>query len=290
MPRVGFLMFAPTVEPFLTYFRQGLRELGYVEGKNIQLELRWTDKPELLAEYAAELVRQKVRVIAAARGVAVEAAKLATKEIPIVITQVPDAVATGLVASLAKPGGNVTGVQVNTAETAGKTLELLREIMPRARRVASLVDVTSPITGVLTKEVERVGKLLGMEIQSIAVKGAADANAALPALSKMRPDAAIVQPSLGMPAADVVLKQRIAPVSPSSALNAGCVMTYSANLAEIYRTVAGYVDRILKGAKPADLPVQQPTKFELVINQKVARALAINIPQSVLVRADKVIE
>jgi putative tryptophan/tyrosine transport system substrate-binding protein len=289
MPRVGFLMFASSAEPFLTYFRRALRELRYVEGKNVQLDIRATGDARQLADYAAELAREKVDVIAAVRGVAVGAAKHATKEIPIVITQVPDAVATGLVASLAKPGGNVTGVQVNTAETAGKTLELMREIMPAARRVASLVDATSPLTALYEHEVERVGKLLSINIKSIVLRGAADAKAAVAPLSRSRPEAVLVQPSLGMRAVDIVLKQRIAPVSPSSALAAECLMTYSADVADIYRIAAGYVDRILKGARPADLPVQQPTKFELVINLRTAKQIGLSIPPNVLARADKVI-
>ena len=289
VPRVGVLMFAPTLEPFVTYLRHALRELGYIEGKTIQLVLRSTDDPKLLATYAAELVRQNVNVIAVVRGVAAAAAKLATRDIPIVLTQVPDAVAMGLVTSLAKPGGNVTGVSVNTIAAAGKTLELSREIMRGLRRVASLVDVTAP-GALYAEEVERAGKNLTIDIQTIRVKGVAGVSAAVPALNKMRPDAAMVQPSLGMPAAELVLKQRIVPVAPSSTLAAACLMTYSADVAEIYRTAAGYVDRILKGAKPADLPVQQPTKFEVVINQKVARAFGVTVPESVLLRADKVIE
>jgi putative ABC transport system substrate-binding protein len=289
--RVGFLIFAATPEPFVTHFRQALRDLAHVEGRNIQVDVRCTDHPKLIDEYARELVRERVSVIAAARGNAVAAAKRATAEIPIVITQVPDAVASGLITSLAKPGGNVTGVQVNTIDTAGKTLELLREIMPGVRRVASLADSMTPaaLAKVYPVQVERLAKMIGIDVVTISINGGADASGAAGALATIKPDAAIVQPSLGMAAVDVCTKLRIACVAPSSTLSAGCLMTYSADIADIYRIGAGYVDRILRGAKPADLPAQQPTKFELIINQKTASALGIKVPEAVLARADRVI-
>ena len=291
MPKVGFLTLAVTLEPYWSFFRQGLRELGYVEGKNIQLELRAAQGANLLPDLAAELVRLKVDVIATVQGTAAEAAKQATKEIPIVLAPVGDPVALGLVTSLARPGGNITGVSVTLGEAAGKTLELMREIMPALRRVAALIDASGPFGKSLLEHIQSAGKLLAIEIQPIIIKGTPDLHAAISVLSKSRPDAVIVQPSLGPPAVDLVLKQRIAPASPNSGLaDAGCLVTYSADIPDICRKAAGYVDRILKGSKPADLPIQQPTKFELVINLKTARALGLTVPQSVLVRADKVIE
>jgi putative ABC transport system substrate-binding protein len=290
-PRVALLILAPTPEPFLTHFREGLAALGYVEGTNVELELRATSDARLLERYAAELVREHVDVIAAVRGNAAEVAKRATKDIPIVLAQVPDAVAMGLVSSLAKPGGNITGVSINSVDAAVKTLELTREIMPGLRRVASLVDATAhAVTRLYVDGIERAGKAMALEIQTIRVKGTTDVNAASPGLSKLRPDAVIIQPPLGLAGADMVLKLRLAPVSGNTTLAAGCLVTHSADVAEIYRTAAGYVDRILKGAKPADLPVQQPTKYETVINRKIARTLGLNVPQTAMLRADRVIE
>ncbi|HEX2826147.1 MAG TPA: ABC transporter substrate-binding protein [Burkholderiales bacterium] len=206
------------------------------------------------------------------------------------ITQVPDAVATGLVDSLSRPGHNVTGVQLNTAETAAKTLEILREILPRARTVVSLVDLSSPVTGFYSAEVARAAKLLSLSFQTIALKSSGNLDAALPELSRLRPQAALVQPTLGLRAAEMLLTHGVPAVSPSATLAPSALITYSADLSDIYRIAAGYVDRILKGARPAELPVQQPTKFELVINHRTSRALGIDFPASIVARADRAIE
>jgi len=288
--RVGFLIAHSAAEPFATLLKQGLSELGYVEGKNLQLDVRVAEDPKVLATLAAEFVTQHVDVIATVRASATEAAKQATKDIPIVIALAADAVALGLVSSLAKPGGNVTGVSANTADTAAKTLEVLHEMLPAARRIAALVDAQTTFGDRFLARVEQTGKVLGLEIHGFRIRGGAALAAALPGISRARPHAAILQPSLGAAAAERMLGQRIAAVSPNSTLASGCVMTYSAHIPDMFRKAARYIDRVLKGAKPAELPVEQPTSFELWINQRAARSLGIAVPQAVLVRADKVID
>lgn len=288
--RVGFLTLADAQEPYLTFFRQALRELGYIEGKSVRLELRAPAKPEMLLAAAADLVRQKVHVIATVRAGPAEAAKRATKDIPIVLAHVADAVALGLVASLPKPGGNVTGLSVNMPETSAKMLELVREIMPAARRVAAIIDSSDPFGRLFFEQIEHNGQRLGLEIQAIRVKGVSDVSSAAPLLTAMRPHAAILQPTLGRAAADLVRSQRIPPISPNNVLAASCLMTYSADIADMFRKAAVYVDRLLKGARAADLPVEQPAKFELVINLKTAQDLDITVPRSILLRVVKVIE
>ena len=290
IPRVGFVAPSAVAEQRFNLFRQGLRELGYVEGKNIQLELRAGGNPKLLKDAAAELVQQKVDVIATVFGAASDGAKQSTKEIPIVLAPMGDAVAQGFVTNLAKPGGNITGVSINAAEAAGKALEVMRETMPRARRVAALADSTESFSKIFVEQLQSTAKQLGKELHPIMLKGPTEMNAALPGLLKMRPDIAIVHPSLGPPTADLVLKQRIATAAPSSVFADTCLVTYSADIPDVYRMAADYVDRILKGAKAGELPVRQPTKFELIVNLKAARALGITVPQSVLLRATRVIE
>ena len=292
LPRIGVLIPA-NPEPFWSVFRDGLREHGYIEGQNIQFEFRSADgKPNLLRELAAELVRLKVDIIVAHQTPAVTAARQATTEIPIVMAGAGDPVATGLISSLARPGGNITGLSGTTAELGAKTLELIRDMLPSTRRVAVLANAADPFSKPFVEQIELGGRTLGIAIQTIMVRGAEEFDAAFAAMVKERADAVIVQPSLPRkPALDLALKHRLPPISPTRLFpSEGGLMSYSANQNDLYRRAAFYIGRILKGAKPADLPVEQPTRFELVINLKTAKALGLTIPPSVLLRADHVIE
>ena len=290
-PRIGFLV-AITPEPFWSRFREGLRKFGYVDGNNIQFELRTAEgNPDLLPDLAAELVRIKVDIIVAWQTPAVTAAKQATREIPIVMLA-GDPVGTGLVASLARPGGNITGLSGTTAEMGAKLLELIRELLPSVKRVAVLANATDPFTKSFLKQIQDAGQAMAIQTPAIMVREAGELNAAFSEIAKSRADAVIVQPSLPRKAAiDLALKNRLPAVSPSGAFpDAGGLMSYAGNLADYYPLAANYVDKILKGAKPADLPVQQPTKFELIVNLKTAKALGIKVPRTILLRADRVIE
>jgi len=290
-PRIGVLV-GPTPEPFLGLLKEGLRSRGYIEGKNIQIELRSSrGKSELLPALAAELVGLKVDVLVAWQTPAAQAAKQATAEIPIVISA-GDPVGTGLVASLARPGGNITGVTGTTAVMGGKTLELIRELLPSAKRVAVLANASDPFTKPFLQQIADAGRAVAMDIRSFRVRGVEEFDAAFAEMGKGKVDAVIVQPSLPrQPAISLAAKYRLPSVSAAPAFpEAGGLLSYSANAAEIYRETAAYVDRILRGAKPADLPVQQATKFELVINLKTAKALGIAVPRALLLRADRVIE
>jgi putative ABC transport system substrate-binding protein len=290
IPRVGFLAPSVLAEQRLALFRQGLRELGYVEGKNIHIDSRAGENARVLHDAAAELVRQKVDVIVTVVSAGADAAKQATTEIPIVLAPIGDAVAQGFVPSLSKPGGNITGISINAAEAAGKALEIMREVMPRARRVAALADSTESFSKLFVEQLQRTSKQLRLDFQPIMVKGASDVKAALQVLAKMKPDMAIVQAPLGITTAELVLKQGIATAAPNSVFAPACLVTYSADIPDMYRLAADYVDRILKGAKAAELPVRQPSKFELIVNVKAAQRLGITVPQSVLLRATRVIE
>ena len=274
-------------------FRQGLREHGYIEGQNIQFEFRSADgKPNLLRGLADELVRLKVDIIVASQTPAITAARQATSEIPIVMAPAADPVGTGLISSLARPGGNITGLSATTTEIGAKILEIIRDMLPSTRRVAVLANATDPFAKPFLEQIEHGGRTLGISIQAILVHGVEEFPAAFAAMAKERADAVIVQPSLPRKAAvDLALKQRLPPIAPSRLFpSEGGLMSYSANQNDMHRRVAFYIDRILKGAKPADLPVEQPTRYELVINLKTAEALGITIPQSILFRADEVIE
>jgi putative ABC transport system substrate-binding protein len=292
MPRIGILLVGSR-EPFWTVFREGLGELGYIEKHNIVLEVRSSEgKPNLLPDLAAQLIDANVDIIVASETPAVQAAKRATSEIPIVMAPSGDPVGTGLVASLTRPGGNVTGLSAATAELAGKSLELIREVMPSAFRVAALADPTNPFTKPFMEQVQLAARDLGIYIKPVTVRGVDDYDAAFSAMAAERVNAVIVQPTLPRKGiVDLTLMHRIASVSGNRAFaDAGGLMSYSASLADRYRYAAIYVDKILKGSKPADLPVQQPKAFELVINLKAAKALGITIPPALLARADEVIE
>jgi putative tryptophan/tyrosine transport system substrate-binding protein len=300
--RIGYLSsFDPAIDSGGTEaIRLALRERGYIEGQNIATEYRYAQgKLDRFPELAAELVRLKVDVIVAAGGTRlVRAAKNATKTIPIVMAgQGVDPVEAGLIESLARPGGNVTGITLLDTELGGKRLELLKEAVPKLARVAVLYDPATPGGVRELKEVlPAVAHALRLTIQPWEVRDANDFERVFVALNKQRPDGLYVVRSPLMFAiekriADFALKNRLPSMySNRVAVDAGGLIYYGADLADSYRRVAYYVDRILKGAKPADLPVEQPTKFELVINLKTAKQIGVTIPQSMLYRADKVIK
>jgi putative ABC transport system substrate-binding protein len=303
VPRIGYLSAAdPSFEaPRVEAIRLALRELGYIEGQNISFEYRYGEgKRDRFSELAAELVRLKVDVIVVLGGSRIiREAKNATKTIPIVMAGLGgNPVEARLIESLARPGGNVTGITNITRELGGKRLELLKEAVPKAARVAVLYDPAIP-GGVLdVKEVLPVAaRPLGLTVQSWGVRDADGFDKVFAALNKERPDGLYVHAAgpvmfaNGKRIADFALKSRLPSMyHDREAVDAGGLMSYGADLADSYRRVAYYVDRILKGAKPAELPVEQPTKFEFVINLKTAKALNLTIPQSVLYRADKVIK
>jgi putative tryptophan/tyrosine transport system substrate-binding protein len=278
-------------------FRQGLRELSYVEGKNIVIEWRSADgKLDRLPALAAELVRLKVAVIVTSGGAPTRRAKEATSTIPIVMTNDPDPVGDGFVASLARPGGNITGLSTFAPELSGKRLEILREVVPKLSRVAVLGSSTATGYAQTLKEIEPAAKAFKMQLQFLDVLHAKDMETAFRAASKGRAQGVLTLNSaiLGSQRAQIAelaVKKRL-PVMyhQSEFVEAGGLMFYGVNVPDLSRRAASYVDKILKGAKPADLPVEQPTKFELVINLKAAKALGLTIPQSILLRADQIIE
>ena len=295
MPVVGILVAGrPDPTPMLRLFRQGLHSLGYVEGQNIQLDIRNAEgKTERLPEFAADLVRAKVDVIAAWM-VAVLVAKQATSEIPIVMLGYGDPVGDGIVASLVRPGGNITGMAGQTAELGAKNVELLKEMLPGLTRIAALCNAATSFAKQFYAAIEQAGKAQGVEIVPFMVTAGPQLDAAFPDMTERQIGAAIVQPSLPLKhVADLALAHRLpaaspAPLPPFPAL--GGLMGYTLNPTVYFREAAVLVDKILKGAKPADLPVEQPTRFELVINLKTAKALGLTVPQSLLAEADEVIE
>jgi putative tryptophan/tyrosine transport system substrate-binding protein len=302
VPRIGYLSSsdAATESTGSEAIRLALRERGYIEGQNIAIEYRYAEgKVDRFSEVAADLVRLKVDVIVVAGGpVWVRAAKNATKTIPIVMMGIgTDPVVAGLIESLARPGGNVTGLTLLSEELGGKRLELLKEAVPKLARVAVLYNPATPGTVVEVKEALPVAaRPLGLTLRSWELRDADAIEKVFAALNKERPDGLYVPSGLLMRAnvkriASFALKSRLPSMySNRQAVDAGGLMSYGADIADSYRRVAIYVDKILKGAKPADLPVEQPTKFELVINLKTAKQIGVTIPQSILYRADKVIK
>jgi putative tryptophan/tyrosine transport system substrate-binding protein len=288
--------FDPTA-PSVAIIPDALRALGWIEGKNIVFERRYAEnRVERLPELAAELVRLNVDVIVGIGTLAPLAAKRATTTIPIVMTAAGDPLGSGLVASLARPGGNVTGMSLMAPDLGGKRLELLKELLPRLARVAVLWNAANPYPALVFKETQAAGRTVGIEVQSLEVRGPRDFDGAFEALRRQRPDALItVEDPLTFNYMKLIADFAAGQLLPTlhgfrEDVAAGALMSYGANLADLLRRAAGYVDKILKGAKPADLPVQQPTKFELVINQRTAKALGLEIPPTLLARADEVIE
>jgi putative ABC transport system substrate-binding protein len=278
-------------------FLQGLSELGYVEGKNITIEYRSAEgKYDQLPDLAAELVRLKVDVILTQSTPAAVAAKNATTTIPIVMAGGSDPVATGLVASLARPGGNITGITIMNAETAGRRLALLKETSAKVSRVAILWNSTNPGAAVVFKQTQTAAQDLGLQLQSLDVQSANALEGAFKGATRGGANALVLLASVPVSnhlrqVADFAVRNRLASIyDRSDFVEAGGLMSYGTHLPEMFRRALIYVDKILKGAKPADLPVEQPMKFELVINLKTAKQIGLTIPQSVLYRADKVIK
>ena len=276
-------------------FQQGLRDLGYVEGKNTIIEYRYAEqKYERLPELMGELVRLNVDVLVAAGAPAAHAAKSATKTIPIVM-QSGDPVGTGLVASLARPGGNITGLSDFTVDVVTKRLELLKDVVPCVSRVAILWNPTNPTNPLTLEEAQIVAPALGVTLLPLEVKEADDIDRAFTVIRKERPGALIVFGGVlttqTRRIVELAVKSRLPAIhSVSEAVDVGGLMSYGTNFEDLFRRVATYVDKILKGAKPADLPVEQPTKFELIVNLKTAKQIGVTISQSVLARADRVIK
>jgi putative tryptophan/tyrosine transport system substrate-binding protein len=278
-------------------FRQGLRELGYVEGKNIVVEYRHAEgKFDRLPALAAELVRLKVDIILTSGPQATRPAKGASSTIPIVMAQDPDPVGNGFVANLARPGGNITGLATFAPELSGKQLEVLKETVPKLSRVAVFGTSTNPGNAQNLREVELAAKAFGVKLQYMDVLSPKDIETEFRAASNGRPDAALMLPGPVLnlqraQLADLAAKNRLPAIySQTEYMEAGGLMYYGANTPDLFRRAATYVDKILKGAKPADLPVEQPKKFEFIINLKAAKQIGLTIPPNVLARADKVIK
>ena len=278
-------------------FRNGLRELGYVERENLSVEYRFADgRPDQLPALAADLVRLKVSVIVTEGTTATRFAKEATSTIPIVMAQDPDPVGTGFVASLARPGGNITGLSNLRPDLSGKRLELLKDTVPRLTRVAVVATAATPGTAQTVKETELAAGTVGVQVSYVEVAAAKDIDMAFRAATSARADAVLVLASPILlshrgQVTDLAMKHRLpAMYYTIEFVLGGGLMSYGASALDLFRRAASYVDKILKGAKPSDLPVEQPTKFELAINLKAATALGLTIPQSLLQRADQVID
>jgi len=293
--RIGLLRITGT--SVVAAFREGLRELGWVEGQNVVIDYRSAEGLDSLPDLAGELVRLKVDIIVAVSTPATAAAKNATPTIPIVMVAVADPVGLGFVASYAHPGGNVTGLtnRVGGVTTVGKQLELFKEIIPEVRRVAILSNPGNPADALAIRNIEAAARSLAVQLQLLEARAPNEFDAAFAAMTKERVGALIVLADpvfsfSGGRLADLAARSRLpAAYGYRGAVEAGGLMSYGPSLPDLWRRAAAYVDKILKGANPAELPVEQPRKFELVINLKTAKALGLTIPQSVLLRADEVI-
>ena len=301
VPRVGYISPGSSSNPIrlrrFEAFRQGLRELGYVEGQNIVLEPRWAEGQH--ARYptlAADLVRLKAGVIVAVGGVATQAAQQATRTIPIVMSVVIDPVGSGLVASLARPGGNVTGLSLMAPDLVGKQLEVLKEVVPKVSRVALLWNPDNPGSAPQLREAEIAARALGVRLQTLKARTPQEIDGAFAAMTREQPDALVVL-------LDGIFTNQVKQIAERAAkrrlpstygvheyAEAGGLVVYSPSLLDLERRATTFVDKILKGAKPGDLPVEQPSKFELIINIRTAQAFGLTIPPALLLRADRVIE
>jgi putative tryptophan/tyrosine transport system substrate-binding protein len=295
IPRVGILFIGGRDQPHLEAFKQGLRDRGYIEGKNIALEYRYAEEREdRLPELATELVQVKVDVIVVTADISAQAAQRATKTLPIVVTT-GDPVTWGLADSLAKPGGNVTGLSVLLADLSGKRVEILKETFPKLSRVAALWNPTGRVASPVFKETSAAAQALSLQLHSFEVQTLQDIEKALVEIPKLRSSALLVllTPLVTLHSKRIVelaLKQHLPGMYPTRQFaEEGGLMAYGPLIGDLYRRAATYVDKILKGAKPADLPVEQPMKFEFVINLKTAKQIGLTIPPNVLARADKVI-
>jgi putative ABC transport system substrate-binding protein len=300
--RVGYLHPGSASDPLaqrrLDAFRQGLRELGYVEGQNIAIEPRWAEgNYDRYPTLAAELVHSKVDVIVAQSGEATQATRQVAGTIPIVMSMVMDPVGSGLVASLGRPGGNITGTSFMAPDLVGKQLQLIKEVVPKVSRVALLRHPINPASATYTRDAEAAAKILGVRLQTLDARNPQEIDSAFAAMIRERAGALIIFPdsyfgTQRRQIAELAAKTRLPAIhgGTSEYAAAGGLMAYSPSPLELVRLAATYVDKILKGAKPGDLPIEQPTKFELVINLKTAKALRLTIPPSVLGRADQVIE
>ena len=294
--RIGFLRQGQPPTAWVEALQQGLRERGYVEGRNVVWEFRSTDGSlDQLPQLAEELVRLRVDVILASASSAAMAAKRATTSVPIVFAGVYAPVEIGLVPSLGHPGGNITGVAINAADMAGKRLQLLKEqLVPTLKRAAMLTHPPHPTNAVQLQGAEAAARTLGVQLEAVPVRGVDDFDSALKALrgidGLLHADTPIFTTHRAR-LVEAAARSRLPAIYALKAyVDAGGLVSYGADLPDLYRRAATYVDKILKGAKPADLPVEQPTKFELVINLKTAKALGLTIPPSLLQRADQVIE
>ena len=298
VPRIGYLNLSAGPAGPEAAFLQGLRDLGYEDGRNIVIEYRWAaGRTERLPALAEELVRLKVDVIVARATPVIQAAKNATKSIPIVMMGAADPVGSGFIASLARPGGNITGSSSMMPELAGKRLELLREIVPKLSRVAFLAHGGDPAHKLFVKEAQEAADGFRMNFQPVVIAGPEEIESAFSAITRERAGALIVQPLFvnnlgqGPRIADLAVRNRLPTVSDGVPFaDTGGLMFYGSDPLPRFRRAAIFVDKILKGAKPTDLPVEQPMKFDLIINLKTAKQIGLTIPQSVLFRADRVIK
>jgi putative ABC transport system substrate-binding protein len=298
IPRIGFISASNADSPMFDAFQRGLRDLGYVEGKNILIEHRYAEgRLDRLPMFVHEFVQQKVDVILAANNVMIRAAKEATKTIPIVMLSSIDPVAAGYVESFARPGGNVTGLTHLARDISAKRVELLKELLPRLSRVGVLWDGNGPGPAVAFKEYEGAARAFRLELRSLEVRGPnPDFEGAFQAAKTARLDALIVvaNPLMGQYAKQVfelAAQNRLPSLTEGTRyVEAGGLLSYGTNLADLYRRSAGYVSEILKGARPGDLPVKLPEKFEIFVNLKTAKQVGLVVPQQILVQADKVIK